>query len=134
MIIKICSNMHIMWRDRRELVSRLIFSTVNEVVLVALKVEVMKHNRRKIRKTKTAFSICPVTCKGFPSAAVYCPSLAMYVEMDAVCMMCIQVQLQASFSPKRLPRIFSLCINFSLRFIWSSFDLTKTPSSPPLTR
>lgn len=71
----------------------------------------------------------------------------------------MHVRPQASFL-NRLPCVFSLCIletidrkhhvrfryvadvcrlwdssySFSFRLIWSSFNLTKTPASPPLTR
>lgn len=55
-----------MQRDRRELVSRLISSNVNEVVMVALKVEVMKHNRRKIRETKQHSVYVQLLAKAFP--------------------------------------------------------------------
>lgn len=45
--------------------SRRISSTVDEVVFVALGVNVVRHNRRK-KKKKARFSISPVACYGFP--------------------------------------------------------------------
>lgn len=60
--------------------------------------------RKKTRRNQkdAAVSVCKVTCKGFPSVDLCCPSLAKYVEMN-------QVKLQASFCPKRLPCVLSFC-------------------------
>lgn len=80
----------------------------DEVAVVAQGAEVMKH---KENEKNAAFSLRPVPGKAFP---VFCYVLSIFgyvcIERWSCMVMCVKVQLQASFCPKRLPCFFSLCI------------------------